>query len=258
MFRHRFNKAVSWRTRFDWFLLSFLAGSVNAGGYLAAHRFVSHVTGFSTLFGVGAAQGHWDEAAGILSVPIYFLLGVMISAYLVDRRVHRGERPHYAMVMSLVCGCLMIAAFGGYFHYFGEFGSEPKLKKDYILLALLCAASGLQNAAISTASGATVRTTHLTGLTTDLGTGLVRAFSNPKIYHTEMRACRLRMGTWMSFAFGSVIGAWAYLRFKYLGFFLPATLAAYSAFEALTPVRRLLRMRRKTAAAPGVAGNHGG
>ena len=60
---------------------------------------------------------------------------------------------------------LVASACLGYFHFFGEFGEEVRLKRDYFFLALLCAASGLQNAAITTASGATVRTTHLTGLT---------------------------------------------------------------------------------------------
>ena len=244
MFRHRLQKASSWRTRFDWFLLSFLAGNVNAGGYLAAHRFVTHVTGFATLFGIDAARGRWDGAIGIASIPIYFLLGVIISAYLVDRRVHQDKRPKYALVMSLVGLCLVGAALGGYFHFFGNFGSDPRLKRDYLLLALLCGASGLQNAAISSSSGATVRTTHLTGLTTDLGTGLVRAFSNPKLYQSEIRATRLRLGTIAAFCSGSAVGAYFYLKLQYLGFLIPAALAAYSAFEALHPLRRLQRINR--------------
>ena len=243
MFRHRLNTATSWRTHFDWLLLSFIAGSVNTGGYLAAHRFVSHVTGFATLFGIDAAGGHWDKALGILSVPLFFLLGVMVSAYLVDRRAHLGQRPHYAVVMSLVCICLISAALGGYFELFGVFGHEVRLKQDYFLLALLCAASGLQNAAISTASGATVRTTHLTGLTTDLGTGLVRAFSDKRLYSSEMKAIRFRLGTIVSFALGSAVGAYAYFQFHYLGFLLPASLAAFSVFEARKPLRRLKRVQ---------------
>jgi uncharacterized membrane protein YoaK (UPF0700 family) len=244
MFRHRLHKAASWRTHFHWFLLSFIAGCVNAGGFLGAHRFVSHVTGFATLFGAEAARGNLDQALGILSIPLFFLIGVMVSAYLVDRRVHHGQRPHYALVMTLVCLCLLGAALGGYFHLFGEFGSEPRLRKDYIFLALLCAASGLQNAAISTSSGATVRTTHLTGVTTDLGTGLVRAFSNPKIYQSEMKAARLRIGTILSFGAGSAIASYFYFKLEYLGFLIPATLAAFSIYEALAPMRRLARIKR--------------
>lgn len=246
MFKHQLYRANSRKTYFHWFLLAFIAGSVNAGGFLGAHRFVSHITGFATLFGSGAARGEWSEAIGILSVPIFFLMGVMVSAYLVDREVDRNRHPHYTLVMSLVCLCLLVAAFGGHFHLFGEFGSEPRIGKDYFFLALLCAASGLQNAAISSASGNTVRTTHLTGVTTDLGTGLVRALSNPEICRKEMKAVVLRVGTIVAFALGSVVASYFFFRFQYLGFLLPAVLAGYSAFESLAPIRRLEKIKSYT------------
>ena len=54
MFHHRIHDKVGYKTYLDWFLLAFLGGHVNAGGYLACHRFVSHVTGFATLAGVVA------------------------------------------------------------------------------------------------------------------------------------------------------------------------------------------------------------
>jgi len=232
VFSHRFQTATSWRTHFHWWLFSFLAGSVNVGGYLAAHRFVTHVTGFATLFGADAAVGDWRQALGILSVPLFFLVGVMISAYLVDRRVHRGSRPRYALVMGLIALCLISASVGGYFGVFGVFGHEPHLRKDYFLLALLCSASGLQNAVISSASGRTVRTTHLTGVTTDLGTGLVRALASRRRFKAEMKAARLRLGTIVAFSGGSLVGAGIYLQAGYLGFLMPSFIAIYFMFEA--------------------------
>src|SRR4051812_45829612 len=94
MFRHKIHhRRLSWQTFLNWYLLSFLAGSVNMGGYMACHRFVSHVTGFATLFGAEASRGLWDRAIGILSVPLFFLAGVMVSGYLVDRPFHTGKRP---------------------------------------------------------------------------------------------------------------------------------------------------------------------
>ncbi|MGZ3699214.1 MAG: YoaK family protein [Bdellovibrionota bacterium] len=243
MFKHTlYNDDTDLKTSFHWFLLSFLAGNVNAGGYLACGRFVSHVTGFATLFGIDAAHGSWDMAAGILSVPLYFLLGVMISAYLIDRPYHRGRTPHYALVMALVCGCLTLAALGGHYHLFGAFG-DVRLSQDYFLLSLLCMASGLQNAAITTSSGHTVRTTHLTGVTTDLGIGLVRAFTgmhDRKFFLREIKANELRIGTIVSFAIGSATGAILFLKVKYLGFLLPAGIAFYAMLVALRSKPRKL------------------
>ncbi|MBC7690568.1 MAG: DUF1275 domain-containing protein [Methylotenera sp.] len=231
MFRHSIRDTFSWKDACHWFLLSFLSGNVNVGGYLACNRFVSHVTGFATLAGVDAAHGRFDAAIGILSVPIFFLLGVMISASLIDRRDHRGQRPQYALVMGLVALCLFVAALAGHFELFGKFGGELRLKRDYFFLALLCMASGLQNAAVTTSSGSTIRTTHLTGLTTDLGIGLVKAFTFRKkhtVLTAEMRSNYTRIGTFLSFMAGSLVGAVLFLKVEYLGFLLPMSLALYA------------------------------
>ncbi len=133
MYKHRINEQVGLKTQVDWFLLAFLAGTVNTGGYLACHRFVTHVTGFATLAGVDAAAGKWQDAVGILTVPIYFLFGVMISAYLIDHRVQAGKKPRYVWVMSAVTILLAAAGIIGEIGWFGPFGSELELHRDYIL-----------------------------------------------------------------------------------------------------------------------------
>ena len=48
---------------------------MNADGFLASGRFVSHVTGFATLFGVAAANRKFYIAVGVLTVPIFFCHG---------------------------------------------------------------------------------------------------------------------------------------------------------------------------------------
>ena len=235
MFHHRLDEDIDSGVFVKWYLLSFLAGSVNAGGFLAAGRFVSHVTGFATLFGVDAAYGNWDAAIGMLSVPAFFLCGTMISGYLIDHRHHRRLRPHYDWVMFLVFLCLVTVMLVGRFRGFGSFGDPLILHKDYFFLALLCLASGLQNAAITTASGATVRTTHLTGLTTDLGLGIVRVLGTKKshaIHKSELRANWLRVGTILSYSLGSLVGAWLFIRWQYMGFALPSAIALYATVQA--------------------------
>ena len=251
MFGHSLNTGATRGAIFHWFLLAFLSGSVNVGGLLACNRFVTHLTGFATLFGMHVGEGRYDAAIGIFSVPAFFLLGVMISGYLVDRPFRRGGQPHYTWVMFLVMVCLIAASLLGHFGYFGAFGEEVKLKRDYFFLALLCAASGLQNAAITTASGASVRTTHLTGLTTDLGLGIVRAWSVPR--HSpegaiqaklEWQWAKVRMGTFLAFLAGAAVGALVYGQFRYLGFMLPAGLAFYAMF-----VSAISRPRQPSASA---------
>lgn len=236
MFNHRFHETVSTKTYFDWFLLSFLAGNINTGGYLSSHRFVSHVTGFATLAGISLEEGAWLEALGAIIIPLFFLMGVMLSGFLTEK--NRSAKVHgqkFAPVMGLVALLIGFVAIGGTYDIFGVFGEAANIKYDFLLLACLCGACGLQNAAISSASGATIRTTHLTGITTDLGLGLVRAEVHDLSAaekKQERRANFLRIATIISFTMGSVVGALIFSRFKYQGFFFPMALALYSAWMA--------------------------
>lgn len=244
MFRHRLHNATSFKTYFDWFLLAFVAGNVNAGGYMACHRFVSHITGFATLAGIDWIQQDWTQALGVLTIPIYFLIGVMISAFLVDKRIDEGNQPFYGIVMGMVAGALALVAIGGSFDWFGEFGHEADMQNDYFLLALLCGASGLQNAALTSATGATIRTTHLTGITTDLGIGIIRTLFyrlNDGKRALEHKANLLRVGTIVSFMLGSAIGAFFFSKAQYLGFLVPSSLAWYATAVAFYDLRSSAR-----------------
>jgi uncharacterized membrane protein YoaK (UPF0700 family) len=234
MFRHQLNEIPRRTVVFHWFLLCFNAGCINSGGFIATGRFVSHVTGFATLFGEDLVALKLEAAGGILSVPIFFLLGSFLSGLLVDRRIQRNLAPHYDYVMVLNATCLFLVALGGELSEFGPFGEIYKLKQVYLLLALLCLACGLQNAAITSSSGSSIRTTHLTGLTTDLGIGLARilGFSGQKQkLNYEVSINLLRGGSILAFVFGSGVGAWIFLNFGFRGFILSGLISLYAAWH---------------------------
>lgn len=151
--------------------------------------------------------------------------------------------------MATIAVLLSTAGLGGHWGWFGAFGADVDLRHDYILLALICGSSGLQNAALTTSSGSTIRTTHLTGITTDLGIGLIRSASLPETdarKPAEMKANYLRMGTIVSFMVGSGVGAAIFLRAQYIGFLLPAFIAAYATAVALHDDRTSSRSDSRT------------
>jgi uncharacterized membrane protein YoaK (UPF0700 family) len=233
MFSHHLDQTTDNRIALHWFMLSFNGGCINAGGFIATGKFVSHVTGFATLFGVEVTNNRIEAAMGILSVPFFFLIGAFVAGLLIDRPIHQGKSPHFDWVMGLSALCLFLAAGGGEMLLFGKF-SEVVLKQNYFLLVLLCLASGLQNGAITSSSGRSVRTTHLTGLTTDLGLGLARTLTfdlKKNIFQKEARANYLRIGSILAFAVGSAIGAWIFIKVGYKGFVLSGLIASYSAWH---------------------------
>ncbi|MBU6375186.1 MAG: DUF1275 family protein, partial [Bdellovibrionales bacterium] len=113
----------------------------------------------------------------------------------------------------------------------------------YVVLAALCMASGLQNAALTSSSLGSVRTTHLTGVTTDLGLGLARLVSLKKgdeRLDAERRANRLRAGTISAFIVGSTVGAIVFSQAQYSGFLIPAVIAALGVVQGRKEKRRVI------------------
>lgn len=196
---------------------------------MACHRFVTHTTGFATFFGAELAQMHWATAAGMLAVPLFYLAGAMYSAFMIDRRISSNRNPEYRKVVATMALIIGVVCLGGVMGWFGVFGTALDIQKDFLLLALLCLASGIQNASVTSASGAVLRTTHLTGMTTDLGIGLVSIFyeKNPEKKYLEKRKNKIRIGLMLSFIFGSMVGAYLFSHFEYFGFALPFLITSY-------------------------------
>lgn len=213
-----------------WVLLAFMSGTINAGGFLACGRYVTHVTGFATQFGIDMANREVDLALGMLLVPLFFLFGSFISGYLIDVQLEQKKEPRFDLVMLLMTVSLLICTICGNFGFFGEFRNSTYVKSDLVLLILLCFASGLQNALISTSSGAVIRTTHLTGLTTDLAIGIAKNMGAKKLHQTrdELVNNQIRIGIIVAFIIGSTVGSVIFMRFEYWGFLLPAAISLYA------------------------------
>lgn len=193
------NESISHYNRSNiaiWMSMAFQAGIINMGGFMACHRFVSHVTGFATFFGYEVNQPNSDHAIGMLAVPLFFLFGAMLSGFLVDLRLKLHKKPKYYITFGLIFLLTLIVFSGGITGYFGNFGEPLASSHDYTLLALLCLICGIQNGTITTVSKSVVRTTHLTGITTDLGIGIVRYLNKEKFDYNEddSKANLMRLG----------------------------------------------------------------
>ena len=220
------------RNMFIWFLLAFQGGALNTGGYLSVHRFVSHVTGFATLAGVAGAKWDFFNMFGMLMVPISFLMGVIISAWHVERRRINNKTPHYSLIFSIIVLNILLVFVLGVTGKLGEFGEALSSERDYFLLFILAFTCGLQNAVITSASGALIRTSHLTGPTTDFGIGLVRLWTTRKELHKrELFATWTRFGIYWAFVIGSFVSALLYINFKFYGFLLPLIISIFCAIR---------------------------
>ena len=64
-----FKNVVARRNQVLWLMLAFQSGFMNAGGYLAVHRFISHMTGYGTYVGVALAQKQYLGAFEMALAP---------------------------------------------------------------------------------------------------------------------------------------------------------------------------------------------
>lgn len=217
---------------FIWFILAFQGGIINVGGFMAVHRFVSHVTGYFSMTGYWAANGDFTQGLGMLLVPCFYFFGILVSGWFIERRRLRLEEPLYILVLGMMILNFIIIFSLGRAGLFGNFGETFSLGRDYVLLFFLAYTCGLQNAVISSASGYAIRTTHMTGLITDLGIGIVRLWTMKKTpVKKEIFVNWCRFGILFSFLLGSVIGAVLFKRFHFDAFLSVIGLSAFSAYR---------------------------
>ena len=198
-------------------VLAFVAGAANAGAYLSVKVYTSHMTGIVSSLADHLALGEFALALAALSAVIMFLLGAVTSAIMINAARRRALRSQFALPLLLEAGLFLL---------FGLMGSTLAGFKGLFLPAtvmLLCFMMGLQNAVITKISGAVVRTTHLTGVITDLGIELGKlVYWNRNLDSVEGRvvADRERMATLaalvMSFLIGGIVGALGFKRFGFL------------------------------------------
>jgi uncharacterized membrane protein YoaK (UPF0700 family) len=150
-------------------ILAFVAGALNAGGFQALGFYTSHVTGNTSRAANELALGHLGIAGSVGILVLTFMSGAFMSGTLLSygrRHRHRG-RHAFALAMEALLIC-----------FFGLFG-DAMARESFFAPAtavLLSFVMGMHNAISSTMADTEVRTTHMTGNTTDLGLELSQWF----------------------------------------------------------------------------------
>lgn len=194
--------------------LTFTAGAINAGGFLAVGQYTSHMSGILSSMADHFALGALGVVLLGLSAFLPFVAGAACSAMLINwgRRHRLGSR--YAMPLMLEAALLL---------GFGILGwlSHPSPGFVTVAVPLLCFIMGLQNATVTKISGARMRTTHVTGIVTDIGIELGKlAYWNrsgdiAEIVRADREKLRLLSLLLISFFVGGVTGA---IGFNQIGF----------------------------------------
>jgi len=223
-------------------LLCLTAGFVNGAGFLSFYVLTTNVTGHVALFAEKLAAGDFTNARTVGMWMILFLAGAFVSSFII-RRVGKEQRFAYTLSISIEIGLLLFVAIYGAHTY-------PSIINTRLLAGALLFAMGLQNAMVSMISGSVVRTTHLTGMFTDLGIELSAVMQTNTLADTVLLRQRifLRLVIIFFFFFGCVSAAYLYPYLGFSAFFIPAAILAIVMFYDIFRMKihkTFLRLKRK-------------
>lgn len=237
-------------------MLAFNAGAVNAGGFLVVRLYTSHMTGFLSMLADHLVLGNSVLVLGALGALLAFIAGAASTAILVNWALQRKLHSTYALPLLLVA--LLMLVFGllgaATLHWRTPFAVP-------VTVLLLSYMMGLQNATVTKMSSSQIRTTHMTGVVTDLGIELGKLLywnRSGRPPGQQVRANRQRLqlfaGLAGMFLVGGIAGA---AGFKHLGFVFVVPLAMVMFALALPPLwidrARLWPRTRQTTVAPGAS-----
>lgn len=169
MFRHKGkNRTFAHDLRLA-ILLSFVAGLVNITGVLALKTLTTNVTGHFAFFAEEIMKHDYATAITFFLFTIFFLIGSFISSFL--QELISIKNPDLSHIFPITLEMVILIVIGIFGTSTGLFTLEGKLTAFFMLLAM-----GIQNSLVTNISKSTVRTTHLTGLFTDLGIELSQLF----------------------------------------------------------------------------------
>ena len=203
-------------------LLAFAAGAVNAVGLLGAtQQAVSHLTGTTSLLATALVAGDAAAIARLAGVALAFVAGAAVSGAVIPVDPLRlGQRQ--SAVLTGVAVLLLVA------QRCFEQGSA-------LALPFAAAACGLQNAMTTSYSGAVVRTSHVSGMFTDLGIALGHALRRTPVQPRRLLLCSVVIAGLLA---GGVVAALALARVGYYALLIPVALTAALALANAVYVAR--------------------
>jgi len=188
--------------------LACVAGVVNVVGFLGfQQQAITHLSGNTSLLGAALVGGDSLGAWSLFGSIAAFVAGAALSGLIIqDSTLRLGRR--YGVVLTIESLLLLIAV--------------PLFQRQQFAGALCAAmACGLQNAMATTYSGAVVRTSHVSGMFTDLGIMLGHALRGMPIARRRLGLCSLVI---TFFFLGGLLGAALFAVLGYRALYLPAAL----------------------------------
>ena len=219
-------------------VLSFVAGLVNVVGFFSVHKLTTNVTGHFAFFVDEVFKLNFENASHFALFVIFFFLGAFSANFMVETYSRIRESQTYILPIVGEALILAVIAFTG--NYLIK--SDP----DIIVYSLLFA-MGMQNSLVTSISKSIVRTTHLTGLFTDMGIEFSQLFFYKDQFHKRrlIKSIKLRLTIIFMFFVGGVSGGILFDHFGIQSLLLGSVILLGGLLYDFIKIKFLLMRRRR-------------
>ena len=219
-------------------LLSFVAGLVNVVGFFSVQKLTTNVTGHFAFFIDEVFKLNFENALHFALFVMFFCLGAFAANFMVETYSRIRETQTYILPIISEAVILAVIAYTG--NYLIQ--SSP----DTIVYSLLFA-MGMQNSLVTSISKSIVRTTHLTGLFTDMGIELSQLFFFKDQFHKRrlVKSIKLRLTIIFMFFFGGLSGGVLFEHFGIRSLILGSLILLGGLLYDFTNIQFLLLRRRR-------------
>lgn len=207
-------------------ILSGVAGVVNITSVLKLNTLTTNVTGHFAFFSEQFVLKDYKMACAYLFYILFFLLGAFISSFIMEWVSKHNKQSSYFIPICIEIIILFSISFSTFI--------LPVVQSQYSILlpSALLFSMGLQNALVTRVSRSVVRTTHLTGLFTDLGIELSQLF----FYKERSERIQLNKSIYLKLAIiscffmGGIIGGFLFPFFDLKTLLIPVGLLLYALY----------------------------
>lgn len=197
------------------------AGMVNVSGVMVFFAYTSNVTGHVAVLAEELVKGHWYQAGVIFIWLLMFFGGSFSAQFLISAFEKKG--PYISHALPVLVEIFSLLGIGLYGHLF----YHESLKETEILIAALIFCMGLQNGMVATISGNQVKTTHLTGLMTDLGREVSQVLFQKYRGPALSGKLKLHMTILVAYFSGGILGGYFFLQYDFQVFYFVVALLAF-------------------------------
>ncbi len=237
MFRHQGLKRTHAHNLKIATILSFVAGLVNVVGFISIGRLTTNVTGHFAFLVNDFLNFDFIDGLILFLYLFAFFLGSFVSSTIIEITSKKSDKNIFVVPVAIEVLILLYLAFEG---------TNLVSTAPNIIALLLLFAMGLQNSLVTRISNAVVRTTHLTGLFTDLGIEVSQLFFYKEVAQRAklLSNIQLRFSIITFFFIGGICGGLLYKQVGYYVLFLPSGLLVLGLIYDQLKLN-VLKLRRK-------------